>query len=206
MKKLIIILSAATFLLWNCTDHEIETSNFELIPVQSVAEWKGFLKTGYFNNGTINVFSNSLVVQNGKVTGGSFTIPLSSIVNLNLPTEELKEQLVHHLQSADFFNMALHPDISYNITNITAYSGSSPEDIQGANYLVNGTLTILGKSNPVSFPAKIVVAGNLLTVEANAKFDRTKWGITFASDPALPAENYIEPVVEIHLKLTGSKK
>ena len=206
MKKQMIALIAAALLLWNCKENEIETSHFELVPAQSVAEWKGFLKTGYFNNGTIDVISKSLVVQNGKVSGGSFTIPVSSIVNLNLPTEALKEQLVHHLQSADFFNMAMHPDISYSISDVTPYSGTTAEDVQGANYMVKGSLTILGKSNPVSFPAKIIVAENQLTVEANVKFDRTKWGITFASDPALPAENYIEPLVEMHLKLTGNKK
>lgn len=206
MKRKLLLLAAVPAFLWNCTDHDPASSTKFTLNPQSVAEWKGFLKTGYFNNGTIAVESDDIIVQDGKVKDGSFTIPVSSIINLNLPTEQVKEQLVHHLQSADFFNMALHPDVMYSITDVTSYSGPKEGDVAGANYLVNGNLTILGKTHPVSFPAKIVIAGNLLSVEGNVKFDRTKWGITFATAPDLAPENYIEPIVEIHLRLSGEKK
>ena len=206
MKKKIILLASMSMFFWNCTDHDLEESSKFTLNPQSVAEWKGFLKTGYFNNGTISVESENIDVRDGKVEGGSFNIPVASIVNLNLPTEAIKEQLVHHLQSPDFFNMALHPNMTYDITDVKPYTDKKEGDVTGANYLVNGTLSILGKKNPVSFPAKIVVGGNLLSVEANVKFDRTKWGITFASDPNLAPENYIEPLVEVHLQLSGNKK
>ena len=206
MKNRIIFATILAATLWNCTDHDPVTSSTYKLDDKSVAEWRGYLKTGYFNEGTINVESENLVIKDGKVFSGSFTIPMSSIVNINLPTEELKHQLVHHLQSPDFFDMALHPNATFNIADIKPYSGSNADDVPGANYLVNGTLNILGKSNPISFPAKIDVAGSLLHAEGNVKFDRTKFGITFASDPALPAENYIEPLISIHLKLSGHKK
>lgn len=206
MKKKFLLWAAVSVFLWNCTDHDLASSTkFKLNP-QSVAAWKGFLKTGYFNNGTIAVASDDITVQDGKVTGGSFTIPVSSIVNLNLPTEQIKEQLVHHLQSPDFFNMVLHPDVTYHIKEVTPYASSKEGDITGANYWVNGDLTILGKTHSVSFPAKIVIAGNLLSVAGHVKFDRTKWGITFASAPDLAPENYIEPMIEVDLLLSGEKK
>jgi polyisoprenoid-binding protein YceI len=206
MKKKFLLLAAIPAFLWNCTDHDLASSTqFKLNP-QSVAEWKGFLKTGYFNNGTIQVASDDILVQDGKVKGGSFTIPVSSIVNLNLPTEQIKEQLVHHLQSPDFFNMVLHPDVTYKIKDISPYSGAKPGEVSGANYWVNGDLTMLGKTHAMPFPAKIVIAGNLLSVEGLVKFDRTKWGITFATAPDLAPENYIEPLVEVHLQLSGEKK
>ena len=204
MKKQIITIFTVASLLWSCTDHEVETSNFELNN-NSVATWKGYLKTGYFNEGTIDVKSESLIVRDGKVAAGSFTIPVSSIINSNLPTEELKEQLVHHLQSADFFDMALHPNVTFNISGVTPYSGSKEGDVAGANFMVNGSLKILGKENPIQFPAKIDVAGNLLSVEGNIKIDRTSWGMNYATDPSAPAENYIEPVIDVHLYLRGGK-
>jgi len=206
MKKQLIAIAASAIMLWNCTDHDqVNLIDYELNP-ESVAGWKGSLKTGYFNNGTIAVQSENLTVLNGKVTAGSFTIPVSSILNLNLPTDELKEQLVHHLQSADFFNMALHPSVTYKITDVVAYSGNKPGDVAGANFMVNGSLTIFGKSNPLSFPAKIFTDKNGISVEADLKFDRTIWGITYATDPSLPAENFIEPLIEVSLRLAGHKK
>ncbi|GAB3332624.1 hypothetical protein GCM10027299_39330 [Larkinella ripae] len=111
--------------------------------------------------------------------------------------------LVHHLQTANFFDIALHPSITYTITSLVPYSGS--EGLPGANYRVNGELTILGKTHPVNFPAKIQVSNRQLVVEAKLQIDRTQWGITNSSDPTLPDERYILPAIDIHLKLSGAK-
>ncbi|WP_420151002.1 YceI family protein [Spirosoma sp.] len=207
MKKL-LLFSAFAFstLLWSCmTDHNVPSAvSYKLDDTKSVAEWKGYLRTGYFNEGAISVKSEQLIVNEGKVTGGSFTIPVSSIVNFNLPTDSIKHLLVHHLQSPDFFNMAIHPNLTYDITSVTPYSGT--EGVAGANYQVQGNLTMLGKTNPVSFPAKIDLNNNQMTVDATLKVDRTKWGITYAADPALPADSQIQPNIDIHLKLVGSKQ
>lgn len=206
MKKLPLFFAFAfSTLLWSCNDHNVPSSaSYQLDDTKSVAVWKGSQRTGYFNEGAITVKSESMMVTDGKVIGGSFTIPLSSIVNFNLPTDELKQTLVHHLQSADFFNMALHPNLTYTITSVTPYSGT--EGVAGANYLVNGNLTMLGISNPVSFPAKIDLTNNQIAVDATVKVDRTKWGIVYAADPALPDDNYINPDIDIHLKLVGGKQ
>lgn len=206
MKKQLTLLIITAVIVMSCTDHSIEGTAYSLDATKSVAEWKGFLKTGYFNEGSISVKSDGLTVKEGKVTGGSFVMPLLSIVNFNLPSDDLKMELITHLQSADFFNMALHPDLKFGITNVTVFTGSGEGVIPGANYQVNGTLTMLGISKPVSFPAKIICTGNDLALEATLQVDRTQWGITFASDPALPPQNFIEPLIDIHLKLAGSKQ
>jgi polyisoprenoid-binding protein YceI len=207
MKKVTLLgaLALAT-LVWNCKPGPVDPTvdAYRLDDTKSVAEWKGSLRTGYFNDGAVTVKSDQLMVQDGKVTGGSFTIPVSSIVNFNLPTDAVKQQLVHHLQSADFFNMALHPNITYAITSVTPYSGG--EGVAGANYQVNGNLTILGKTEALNFPAKIQVMNNQLAAEATLKVDRTKWGVNYASDSSLPDENYIMPNIDIHLKLAGNKQ
>ncbi|QHV98860.1 YceI family protein [Spirosoma endbachense] len=208
MKKLALLSAMAlSAFLWGCkkTDDVVATV-YELDDTKSVAEWKGHLRTGYFNEGSIRVQSKNLTSQNGKISGGIFSIPLSSLVNYNLPTDSLKQQLVHHLQSADFFNMAVHPAITYTITSVTSYTGSTPNGIDGANYQVNGDLTMLGKTYAVNFPAKIDLTNNQIMAEGVLKVDRTKWGITYASDPTLPDANFIQPDIDIHLKLVGSKK
>ncbi|MFD1141465.1 YceI family protein [Larkinella insperata] len=207
MKK-VALLSAIAVLaagLWNCTTDHLDPSQeaYQLDETKSVAVWKGSQRTGNFNEGAITVKSDQLTVQNGQVTGGSFTIPVSSIVNYNL-LDSLKPILVGHLQSADFFNMALHPNITYTITGIAPYAGSN--GLAGSNYQVSGNLTMLGKTNPVVFPARIQLNDNQLTVEATLEVDRTNWGITYASDPALPDDHYILPNLGIHLKLFGNKK
>jgi len=205
MKKQFFTILALISIGFSCTDHDVETTNYKLDEAVSVAEWKGYLRNEYFNEGSIAIKSESLVIREGKVQSGSFTIPIASIVNFNLPTEELKHTLVHHLQSADFFNMALHPEVKFNITSVAPYTGAGEDIIEGANQLVNGNLTMLGITHSISFPAKIDVNGSNLKVEGKLKIDRTRWGITYATDPALPDDAVIKNDIDLHLKLAGNK-
>ncbi|WP_025762357.1 YceI family protein [Dyadobacter tibetensis] len=204
MKKELIPLIFASTILWNCTDHE-PVKTYQLREQESVAEWKGYLRTGYFNEGSIGVRSESLTVSDQVITGGTFTLPLSSLVNFNLPNEDLKQELIHHLQSPDFFNMALHPTMKFKISGLSPYTGSGEDVVSGANYEVKGDLSILGITHEISFPAKIVFKGDDFTVEGLVKVDRTKWGILYGTDESQPAENIIEKVIDIHLKLEGGK-
>ncbi len=206
MKKQFLTLLTLAALLTGCTDHDepVSSTNYHLDET-SVAEWKGYLKTGYFNEGSMEVESNSLVVEGDKVKSGAFTLPLASIVNFNLPTDELKHQLVHHLQSADFFNMALHPNVTFEIISVAPFSGTGAGVVSGANFEVTGHLTLLGKSNPVTFPARIDLSGDSFKLEAITQFDRTLWGMNYATEPGLPDEASIKPGIEVHLKLAGKK-
>lgn len=193
----------AGFLLMACEPDQVSsTENFTLNEAVSVAEWKGSMQ-GTFNNGSFAVKSEGLEVENGKVKKGTFIIPIASIKNFNLP-DEVKPQLLNHLKSPDFFNMALYPEARFAITAIAPYTGQDAGAVAGANYLVTGDFTMLGKTNPVSFPAKITLTNGNLTTEALFKIDRLKWGMTYASDPAVP-EHYIYPEVDIHLKLLGEQ-
>ncbi|MCF0069169.1 YceI family protein [Dyadobacter sp. CY261] len=204
MKKQFLSLLTLATLFTACTDHEVPTATNYHLDETSVAEWKGYLKTGYFNEGSMEVESNSLVIEGGKVKSGSFTLPLASIVNFNLP-DEVKHQLIHHLQSADFFNMALHPNVTFEIMSVSSYSGSAAGVVSGANYEVTGHLTLLGKSNPITFPARIDLNGDSFKLEALTQFDRTLWGMNYGTEPGLPDDASIKPGIDVHLKLSGKK-
>ncbi|CAL1519010.1 YceI family protein [Chitinophaga sp. MM2321] len=194
-------------LLGSCKkDNDKPIVSYELDAAASVAEWKGYLMTGYFNEGSIGVASTALRVVNGKVKGGSFVLPLSSIKNFNLPTEDLKTQLIEHLQSDAFFKMVLYPQITFDITSVAPYTSDAKEDLTGANYTITGNLTMVGKSLPISFPAKITIAAKKITVTAAIKVDRTKWGIDYAAAPELPDDQRILHNIDIHLKLSGKAK
>lgn len=203
MKKLnLAVLLFALLLAAACKKNENGGAHeFEIEPA-SVATWKGFLRTGYFNEGTIAVEAENLRIANGKVKSGTFHMPLSSLINLNLPAEQ-KPVLIHHLQSSDFFNMALHPEVTFQIQKTETYNG---HDASGANVKLTGLLTILGKPLPVTVPAKIAMNGNTFTVLSKFKIDRTKWGMNFASDPNLPDDAYILPEIEISLDIKGTRK
>jgi polyisoprenoid-binding protein YceI len=169
----------------------------------SVAEWKG-QGPAASHQGAFTVKGQNIEVVNGKIKGGSFTIPIASIQNFNLP-DHIKPVLLEHLKSPDFFNILMYPEAGFVIKRVTPLPNPGPDAVAGANYRVTGEFTMIGKTNEITFPARITMEGNTLAVEATFKIDRTKWGMNYAADPAL-GEHHIYPQVDLHLKLQGSKQ
>lgn len=201
MSKMSMTALIAATALWSACKKDPVTQKYALTTEASTATWKGYQRTGYFNEGTVNVQSLNLEVKNGTVSAGSFEMPLSSLKNLNLPTDSLKGVLIHHLKTADFFNMALYPNLSFSIKSVKAYNGSIP----GANYTVEGSFTMLGKAVDISFPAKIDISNKQLVLDANFTIDRTRWGMMYGAADTLPDDKHIKPGVDIHLQLSGKQ-
>jgi polyisoprenoid-binding protein YceI len=129
--------------------------------------WKGYKVTGS-HEGTINIQSGVLIMENDKLTGGEFVIDMSSILVTDLEGE-YKGKLEGHLKSDDFFGVESHPTATLVFTEVTA-SGKNA-------YNVTGDLTIKGKTNPVSFA--ISIYGQKAT--ANLKIDRSKYDVRYGS-------------------------
>lgn len=166
----------------------------------SAMEWKGYLKDGSGNNGTINVAGKLFLTEPWQITGGQVNLPLASLININLPTDELKHQLIHHLQSEDFFNMVAYPEISFKITSVI------PDKDISHIYHASGDLTILGKTRSVNFPVQIKLQGNQLEVTGETSIDRTLWGMDYASDENAADGMYIKPDIDVHFKLVAIKR
>ncbi len=79
-------------------------------------------------------------------------------------------QLTNHLKSPDFFGVKSNPKSKFVSTKI---------EKSGDEYKVTGNLTMVGKTKEITFPAKIAVAGDGLTVASTFTIDRTQWGMTF---------------------------
>ncbi|TDH21320.1 YceI family protein [Segetibacter sp. 3557_3] len=205
MKKLFIQTLTLIVLLTSCKKtNENKTEHYAINTPNTAIEWKGYLLSGYFNKGTFSVDGSDLRVKDGQVTGGSFSIPISSInvVNLDGPP---KEQLESHLKSQDFFNILLHPTASFKITAVEPYSATGQDAVSGANYLITGRFTLLGVTKSISFPGRIIVAANTLQAEAMFTINRVDYGMSYAADPAL-GEHHILPTVDIHLNITATKQ
>ncbi|MGN7824253.1 YceI family protein [Chitinophaga sp. 22536] len=168
----------------------------------AVINWKGVMDNG-FNNGSFDVGASSIETQNGVVTGGNIVFPIASIKNFNIPDPALKEQLLHHLKSADFFNIAVYSEASFRILKVQPYNGEGNTNVPTPNFQVEGSFTMLGKSNNITFPAYIRISGDQMDIAAAFSIDRTLWGMTYASDPA--GQQYIHKDVELQLNVSAHK-
>ena len=180
-----------------------QSSNIDMdaqsIPIskeRSNMTWSSKKIVGSSNHtGTIDIQDGMILVSEGQVSGGEFTIDMNSIQNTEAGAGE---RLVGHLKSADFFDVENFPDSKMKITKIEKMNGS-----EGA-YSVTGNLTIKGKTNQITFPAKIKQDGNNVIADATFSIDRTKWGVTYGSGSFFDnlGDNAIDDLIgfEIHLE------
>jgi len=77
-----------------------------------------------------------------------------------------------HLRSADFFDVSRYPTLTVDVL------GATPTAAGG--YQIAATLTIRGRSRPVTLPASVVVDGDVATVTVETDIDRSEWGLTWA--------------------------
>jgi polyisoprenoid-binding protein YceI len=134
---------------------------------KSTLQWLA-KKVGGQHSGTVNLKNGTLTFKGNKLSGGSFTVDMTTVTAMDL-TGEYLDKLNGHLKSEDFFNTAKFPSATLLFTKIIAKTKSI--------YAVTANLTIKGITKTVTFD---------LTTTANSattKFmvDRTQFGIQYGS-------------------------
>jgi polyisoprenoid-binding protein YceI len=173
--------------------------------VDAVASEVMFTGNGVGKNhpGKFSVDKGTIMVADGKVTGGKFNIAVSSM-KMSEEGEAIQTKLAGHLLSGDFFDSAKYPSAIFEITSVAPYTATPgvASVVAGANYTVSGNLTLKDVTKNVSFPANIAVLGNTVTAKANFNIDRTIWGMSYGNDKSL-GDKFISPEVNIALNLSA---
>jgi len=167
--------------------------------------WTGSKPTGS-HTGTLDVSSGNVSFDNGKLTGGKFTLDMNSINNTDMDGDG-KTGLEAHLKGTEagkedhFFNVAKYPTAEFEITRVTGLENNAD-----ANCMVYGNLTLKGITKQIGFMAKTTVSGNNLTV-STPKFsiNRTDWGIKFKSKSFADdlKDKFINDDIELQINLSG---
>lgn len=201
MKRFCNVLALTLLLFIGCKKEKAETYAIE--PNESYIEWIGS-SPSVQNTGTFSLTGRRLRINGGKHIRGHFEIPINSLNVTNLPPD-LKQQLTNHLLSPDFFYAAMHPFARFTIKETRTFTGNHREgDIENANILVKGALTMLGVTQPIEFPARVTFSNGEITGEAKVRIDRTMWGMNYAADPE-PGEHHISPLVHLHIYFVARK-
>lgn len=101
-----------------------------------------------------------------------FDAPEQSSLNIEIDTNSLwsdNQKLTNHLKNPDFFDVRKYSKITFESTNVTP-----GEEGKG---LITGKLTMLGQTEEITIPVKTEVTDQRITVNADFKLDRTKWGM-----------------------------
>ena len=108
------------------------------------------------------VSGNGTVTKAGDVSG-VITVAAESVDTKNPQRDK-------HLRSADFFDVARYPDITFSV------EGVSPA---ADGVTVAGSLTVRETSRPVSFGAAVSGGDSEVTFDAEVPVNRTDYGLTF---------------------------
>lgn len=149
------------------------TSNiFTVDPTVSKVTWRGEKVTG-FHTGSIAVKNGTLTYAEGKLTGGSFEIDMSSITCTDLDAET-GGKLIGHLKSADFFAADKYPTARFVITK------AIPIDTKG-NHKITGNLTIKETTKEIKFNALVVEKDGNMAASGKITIDRSEYDVRFGS-------------------------
>lgn len=196
MKKIALSLLAFALASTTFAASPKKAESYKVEASKSKVEWLAKKVTGQ-HNGVVTLTSGTLAVADGNITGGSFTINMSSIECLDLQGE-WKDKLVGHLKSDDFFSVEKNPTSKFDITNVTK---------KGEETIVTGNLTIKGITQSISFPASISQKGKVIVAIAKIKIDRTKFDIKYGSKSFIEGigDKAIDDEFELQVNLVAMK-
>lgn len=157
----------------------------------SKVEFTGSKVTGKHEGGFKN-FAGTVDLVNGKPEESwvSFEIQMNSVF-----TDA--DGLTKHLQTGDFFDVEKFPKASFASTKI------APDQAKGAGYYsVTGDFTLRGVTKSITFPAKITVDADKVSVESEFVINRKDFGVVYAGKP----DDLIRDEVVIRLNLNPQRK
>ena len=106
---------------------------------------------------------NGTVTAAGQVTG-TLTVAAASIDTKNKMRDK-------DLRSAKVFDIASHPDITYTVDGMQPASGG---------VRVTGSLTVRGRTRPLSFNATVSAAADEVRLDAEVPVNRADFGLTYS--------------------------
>lgn len=135
---------------------------------QSKVTWKAYKVTGE-HDGTIQLKSGHLEMDDKKLVGGEFEVDMTSIIVTDLAAGDGKEKLEGHLKSDDFFGVEKHTTAKLIFMSVENFNKNS--------YTVKGDLTIKGITKPIT----LVVSMFENKATATMKVDRSKFDVRYGS-------------------------
>jgi len=164
---------------------------------KSTINWEGKKFSGS-HTGTVGLTSGTLGFNGKKLVEGGFVANMTTIQTLDggKPAPNLDK----HLKNDDFFGVEKFPAANFVIKKVEG---------NGADVKITGDLTIKGKTNPISFPAKLTWNADktVTAVAEKVVIDRTKYGIEYKSKSIFSSigDNFIYDDFTIDVKLVAKK-
>lgn len=216
MKKIYLSILAATILFTACKDEpqgeeaqvtearaeDTKTPEGDLFTVTqgSTISFYGATPSNS-EKGTFGVSKGAIYVKDGNITAGNVTVDVAgmTVTTKDLPNAQ-KEKLKNHLLGKEFLNIQEHPEVIFDITEVTTLEGDDKN-----THTITGNLAMNGKTNSITFPANVEMAQGKFGARASFVINRKDWGIVYGNDKSL-GDKWIYDKVEMTLAIEAVKK
>lgn len=129
----------------------------------------GTKQSGDSHSGGFKTLTGQIKLSDGSAESISVVIDTDSLYSD-------AERLTGHLKSEDFFSVPEFPEMKFESTQI-----------EGAGEVtVTGNLTMHGQTQDISFPATIDVVDDQVSLNAEFKVDRSRFGMDYTGKPDDP--------------------
>lgn len=166
---------------------------------QSTVVWKA-KKVGGAHDGQVTIANGHIGIEEGALTGGHFTIDMSSIICTDIENENMNAKLVGHLKSDDFFGVEKYPTAKLVITDV--------EDNGNESYTVTADLTIKETTAPITFDAQMAMEDGIAVANATITIDRTVYDVRYGSKKFFDnlGDKFIYDNFDLEVKLVTASK
>jgi polyisoprenoid-binding protein YceI/rhodanese-related sulfurtransferase len=167
---------------------------------KSRVEWIGRSLTG-MHTGTVKLRRGEIEVRASQPVRASFTLDMRSIEDTDIGDAPLREMLVHHLKSDDFFDVEKFPESEFRLTKIEPLPGATPGN---PNVRVTGKLTLKKVKRELTFPAIVgATSDGTLAADAHFDIDRTLWNVRYGSGKFYEklGKHLVNDIISLGLKI-----
>lgn len=167
---------------------------------RSLVRWRGTKVGGGSHEGVVRLAGGRLRLREGRVTGGSFTVDMTSIAVTDIPPREVeaRRQLRSHLAHEEFFGVERFPVARFVITSVR-------EGRHGLHE-VSGNLAIRDSVHNVTFRAEApVLSPEAVWATADFSIDRQLWGIDFDGRTSALRDAVVHDPIRLGLRLVADR-
>lgn len=152
------------------------SGTYQVVSAESGMNWQGqkTVLTEWIDTGTIGIKDGAVELQNGLITKANLTIDMATIAPNKTGMNGKFDMLAKHLKSADFFDAEKFPTSTFVMTKATKTDNLH-------EYLIDGNLTIKGKTLPASITALVFEESGVVKATGSVTLDRSKWDVRYGS-------------------------
>jgi polyisoprenoid-binding protein YceI len=143
------------------------------------------------HSGMVFISSGELLADNTTIKNGTVHVALNSLTVSSINDLKHNAELTARLKGKYFFDTYNHPVVVFKLTSVRQESGS--------NYILNGSLIIKGKSQPVRVPAIVNFTKKKINLTAQLIITQAKAGTSSSTDTTALKSTSNEFRLRLHL-------